>query len=64
MYHNQPNGYAGNEDCGQMSAWYIFKMLGFYPVNPANGLYDVGHSHGQKGCHSLAKRKGFYYSFE
>ncbi len=42
MYNNTPDGYAGNEDCGQMSAWYIFSSLGFYPVNPANGIYDIG----------------------
>lgn len=35
-------GYAGNDDCGQMSAWYIWNALGFYPVNPANGIYDFG----------------------
>jgi predicted alpha-1,2-mannosidase len=42
MYSDQPDGLAGNEDCGQMSAWYIFSALGFYPVNPANGKYDLG----------------------
>ena len=42
MYSDQPDGLCGNEDCGQMSAWYIFSSLGFYPVNPANGVYDIG----------------------
>lgn len=37
-----PAGIPGEEDCGQMSAWYIFNMMGFYPVNPANGRYDFG----------------------
>jgi putative alpha-1,2-mannosidase len=32
----------GNDDCGQMSAWYIFSALGFYPVNPANGTFVLG----------------------
>ena len=32
----------GNEDCGQMSSWYIFSSMGFYPVNPANGIYAIG----------------------
>jgi putative alpha-1,2-mannosidase len=32
----------GNDDCGQMSAWYIFSTLGFYPVNPANGTFVFG----------------------
>jgi predicted alpha-1,2-mannosidase len=42
MYSDQPDGLCGNEDCGQMSAWYIFSALGFYPVNPVSGLYDLG----------------------
>jgi len=42
LYTTNPNGLAGNEDCGQMSAWYIFSALGFYPVNPANGQYVFG----------------------
>jgi putative alpha-1,2-mannosidase len=33
---------TGNEDCGQMSAWYIFTAMGFYPVNPASGEYMIG----------------------
>lgn len=37
-----PSGYSGNEDCGQMSAWYVFSAMGFYPVNPANGVYCFG----------------------
>ncbi|MEM6892189.1 MAG: GH92 family glycosyl hydrolase [Bacteroidota bacterium] len=42
QYRNQPNGHCGNEDCGQMSAWYIFGAMGFYPVNPAQGAYHLG----------------------
>lgn len=42
FYKNTPAGLIGNEDCGQMSAWYIFSMLGFYPVNPANGTFVTG----------------------
>lgn len=42
MYSDQPDGLCGNDDCGQMSAWYVFNALGFYPVNPANGRYDLG----------------------
>jgi predicted alpha-1,2-mannosidase len=41
-YSNEPNGMTGNEDCGQMSAWYIFTAMGFYPVNPASGDYMIG----------------------
>ena len=42
QYKNAPNGHCGNEDCGQMSSWYIFSSLGFYPVNPAQGTYILG----------------------
>ncbi|KAF9461450.1 glycoside hydrolase family 92 protein [Collybia nuda] len=41
-YNNTPIGLSGNEDCGQMSAWYIFSAMGFYPVNPVSGEYVVG----------------------
>jgi predicted alpha-1,2-mannosidase len=41
-YSNTPNGVLGNEDCGQMSAWYIFTAMGFYPLNPASGEYVIG----------------------
>lgn len=39
LYSDKPDGLCGNEDCGQMSAWYVFSCLGFYPVNPASGEY-------------------------
>ena len=42
QYKNEPNGHCGNEDCGQMSSWYVFNALGFYPVNPAQGVYAFG----------------------
>ena len=42
MYLNTPEGLCGNEDCGQMSAWYIFSALGFYPVNPCDLKYQFG----------------------
>ncbi len=42
FYDDTPSGITGNEDCGQMSAWYIFTTLGFYPVNPANGQFVLG----------------------
>jgi predicted alpha-1,2-mannosidase len=42
MYDNQPDGLAGNEDCGQMSAWYIVSALGFYPADPVSGNYVFG----------------------
>ncbi|MGC1630954.1 MAG: GH92 family glycosyl hydrolase [Gelidibacter sp.] len=42
QYQNEPSGHCGNEDCGQMSSWYVFSALGFYPVNPAQGVYAFG----------------------
>lgn len=42
FYGDRPDGIIGNDDCGQMSAWYIFSTLGFYPVNPANGVFVLG----------------------
>lgn len=41
-YKNQAVGINGNDDCGQMSAWYIFGVMGFYPVVPASGIYCIG----------------------
>ncbi|GGH02870.1 hypothetical protein GCM10007415_43730 [Parapedobacter pyrenivorans] len=42
MYHDGPDGYAGNEDAGQMSAWAVWSIAGLYPVNPASGEYIFG----------------------
>ncbi|KAJ7578697.1 glycoside hydrolase family 92 protein [Mycena floridula] len=41
-YNSTDRGLSGNEDCGQMSAWYIFSAMGFYPVNPVSGDFVVG----------------------
>ncbi len=41
-YANRPAGLDGDDDCGQMSAWYVFAAFGFYPVNPASGEYMIG----------------------
>ena len=42
LYNNTSAGYAGNDDCGEMSAWYVFSAMGFYPVNPVGGIYVIG----------------------
>lgn len=42
LYQNNPAGICGNEDCGQMSAWYVFSAMGFYPVDPVGGQYEIG----------------------
>ena len=42
QYRPTPDGLGGNDDCGQMSAWYLFSALGFYPVAPGSGKYELG----------------------
>lgn len=42
LYHTGPNGLCGNDDCGQMSAWYVLSALGLYPVDPVSGIYVLG----------------------
>ena len=42
LYNDTREGLCGNDDCGQMSAWYVFSTMGFYPVNPASGVYEIG----------------------
>ncbi len=42
LYHNAPDGISGNEDCGQMSVWYVLSSLGFYPVTPGSNEYIIG----------------------
>ncbi len=42
QYKNAPDGLGGNDDCGQMSAWYVFSALGFYPVAPGSSEYAIG----------------------
>ena len=43
LYKNGPEGLSGNDDCGQMSAWYVWAALGMYPMNPAGGEYMFGY---------------------
>jgi predicted alpha-1,2-mannosidase len=42
LYSNAPDGLSGNEDCGQMSAWYVMSSMGFYPVTPGSDIYVIG----------------------
>ncbi len=42
LYHNSPDGLSGNEDCGQMSSWYVLSAMGLYQVAPGNPYYDFG----------------------
>ncbi len=59
FHNNTPNGMIGNDDCGQMSAWYILSTLGFYPVNPANGEFVLGSPQVKKAVIHLSKNKNF-----
>ena len=42
FYGNKPDALSGNDDCGQMSAWYIFNCMGFYPTAPSSNVYNIG----------------------
>ncbi|GAA4330279.1 GH92 family glycosyl hydrolase [Mucilaginibacter gynuensis] len=59
FYTDKTDGIIGNEDVGQMSAWYVFSSLGFYPVNPANGNYVFGSPLFDEATISLAGNKKF-----
>ena len=59
LYNEGHSGYSGNEDCGQMSAWYIFSAMGFYPLNPANGIYCFGSPQLENATIHLANGKQF-----
>jgi predicted alpha-1,2-mannosidase len=59
LYTDAPGGLCGNEDCGQMSAWYVFSALGFYPVNPASGEYVLGSPLFDKSIIQLPGSKAF-----
>ncbi len=59
MYTDKPDGLCGNEDCGQMSAWYVLSSLGFYPVNPANSAFVFGSPAFDEATISLPGEKTF-----
>jgi predicted alpha-1,2-mannosidase len=63
-YANLPGGIDGDDDCGQMSAWYIFTAFGFYPVNPASGDYMIGSPLFRRMSLRLANGKTFSVSTE
>ncbi len=64
LYTNTPNGISGNEDCGQMSAWYIFSSIGFYPVTPGSNQYIIGTPLFNKATFNLESGKTFTVSAE
>lgn len=59
LYTNSPDGISGNEDCGQMSAWYIFSSMGFYPVTPGANEYIIGAPLFEKSTIHLENGKSF-----
>jgi predicted alpha-1,2-mannosidase len=59
FHNNTPDGMIGNDDCGQMSAWYILSTLGFYPVNPASGEFVIGAPQVKKATLHLQNKKTF-----
>ncbi|MEI7423214.1 MAG: GH92 family glycosyl hydrolase [Prolixibacteraceae bacterium] len=59
FHNNTPNGLIGNEDCGQMSAWYLLSSLGFYPVNPAINEFVLGAPQLKKATMHLAHGRNF-----
>ena len=59
LYTTGKDGLCGNEDCGQMSAWYVFSAMGFYPLNPADGKFIFGSPALDKAVISLPGGKSF-----
>lgn len=59
LYTSKPDGLCGNEDCGQMSAWYVLSSLGFYPVCPGNNEYVIGYPLFKKASIQLENGKTF-----
>jgi predicted alpha-1,2-mannosidase len=64
QYGNRPNSLSGNDDCGQMSAWYLFNALGFYPVCPGTNYYAFGSPVIRKAIIHLSDGKTFAISAE
>jgi len=60
LYDTAPGGLPGNDDCGQMSAWYIFSALGFYPVCPGSNEYVLGSPSVEKAVLNLENGKKFF----
>lgn len=59
LYKNEPDGISGNEDCGQMSAWYVLSSMGFYSVTPASNQYIIGNPLFPKATINLENGKQF-----
>jgi predicted alpha-1,2-mannosidase len=64
QYGDRPNSLSGNDDCGQMSAWYIFNAMGFYPVCPASNYYVIGSPCVKKAVMHLSNGRTFTMTAE
>jgi predicted alpha-1,2-mannosidase len=64
LYKPEPHGLCGNDDCGQMSAWYIFSLMGFYPVAPGSNEYVIGSPCVNKAVLNLENGKTFTITAE
>lgn len=62
LYSDRPDGLCGNDDCGQMSAWYVWSAMGFYPVTPGNSTYAIGSPMFSKVTIQLPEGKKFVVS--
>ncbi|WP_425236193.1 GH92 family glycosyl hydrolase [Ulvibacterium sp.] len=62
QYTTQPDGLSGNEDCGQMSAWYVMSAIGMYPMNPASLEYEIGSPLFKKSTIKLPNNRTFVIS--
>ena len=59
QYNNTPDGLSGNEDCGQMSAWYVLSSIGLYSFNPVSGEYQIASPLFEKSIIKLTDTKTF-----
>ncbi|MEP3836166.1 MAG: GH92 family glycosyl hydrolase [Algibacter sp.] len=59
QYNTTPNGLSGNEDCGQMSAWYALSSIGLYPMNPASAEYEIGTPIFEKASINISENRSF-----
>ena len=64
QYNVTPDGLSGNEDCGQMSAWYVFSALGLYPFSPASQVYQIGSPIFTKSTIKVSASKSFIIEAE
>uniref|UniRef100_UPI0040487A91 GH92 family glycosyl hydrolase n=1 Tax=Mariniflexile sp. TaxID=1979402 RepID=UPI0040487A91 len=64
QYSTKPDGYCGNEDCGQMSAWLVFSSIGMYPINPADGIYSLTSPFVEEATIQLENGKQFVITTE